>query len=211
MFEELRFYLQETPDMALVLALLGIMVLLALAISLTRSVRRRVALKIAETPLGKRVGGWYRENPEKIARGVAVLCFLGVAVLLVNPLRLLVYGVSGEGIVTSVVESNYTDSDGKQRERSTATIRFEAGGVVLELRDSRSREIGGGFCVAGCERHYKGDRVKVLYFAADPHGARIDSFIGLFGPALVAAIPGFMALIFWRILKPDRVARQTPG
>jgi hypothetical protein len=79
---------------------------------------------------------YFQVSPDRaLALGVAILCLLGTIALMANPARLLMEGKSADGVVASVVESSYSDTDGKARIRSTATIRFEAGiaGVIALL------------------------------------------------------------------------------
>lgn len=207
MLEELRLYFQESPDRLLGFGVLAFFCLLLVLVPLTRSVRANFGQWLLQTSFVQRIGQWFMRNPEPIALGIGVLCLLGTIALLVDPVRLLMHGTSADGVVTTVVKSRYEDTDHKTRIRSTATIRFSAGERIMEIQYSTIREPG-TWCIGGC--YEKGDRLKVLYLAEDPAGAKVRSFPGLFSGPLMAGITGGLAFLFWWVMRSKRTA-SSPG
>jgi hypothetical protein len=205
MFEEIRLYLQESPDRLLPLGVVGVLCLLLILVPLTRAARRKMAQRVLEMPLLQRIGQWFVRNPEPIALGIGVLCMAGAVALMANPYRLLMHGKDADGVVTTVVESTFEDTDHKTRIRSTATIRFEADGRVMAIQRSSTRDLG-STCVAGC--YSKGEKLKILYLAEDPQGAKVHSFVGLFSGPLTAGFVGALAFVFWWVIRANRTASK---
>jgi hypothetical protein len=149
----------------------------------------------------QRIGQWFQKNPETIPLGIGVLCLLLAAALLVNPIRLIMYGISSDAVVTDVVERTVLDSQNKVRVESTATIRFRAGDRYGMIQHSWSQDRDGMFsfsiCVSGC--YAKGDQLKVRYLEDDLEIAAIDSFLGLFGASIILGVVGAMGIFLWRI------------
>lgn len=213
MLEEIRFYLEQTPDKALPLAVLAVACVLLLVVVLRRGKRsawwnddRPPFAAFFEIPLVRRASGWIREKPDWAAFGVGIACLLATAALLVQPVRLLMRGAGADGIVTSVVETTYDDADHKTRISSTATIRFRAGDRDMTIQRSTSREFG-STCIAGC--FHKGERLKILYLAEDPNVAEVRSFPGLFGAPFVPGVVAALAFLFAWLLRSQRAGRAA--
>jgi hypothetical protein len=207
MLEELLFQVRETPGLLTGLGVLGVVCLLWVGVVLTRGVRWHLPEWIFEILLIRQAGRWLRANPDTFALGICVLCLLGTVALLADPVRLLAQGKRADGIVAAVVESAYRDRETREDHiRSTATIRFEADGKIIEFERATSRRFG-STCIAGC--YARGERMTVLYLAHDPSGARIGSFLGLFGTALFPGIAGIIALMFWWLLRAERAAGKS--
>jgi len=209
--EEIRFYLQESPDLVFVLGFLGVACLVALVVLLTRFARRRLSQQLVELPLTGRFGRWIGRNPDRIVLGIGVIFILLSGAALVNPVRLVKNGESTEALVTDVVERTVRDSEGKTEVESTFTISFNAGDRKITIRRTDHRIANRtSFCIVNCLS--KGERLRVRYLADQPDIAEIDSFSGLFGnPLLFGVVGSVFVFVSRKIAKKKDPADSAQG
>lgn len=198
MLEELSLYWQQSP---ITLIAIGICVLYGAALAVNAVLRAWLGREPGiELPFLGRIRLWAGNHLHQFALAFGVLSLAAMVAFASKPVRLLSEGTSAEAVVISLVESRLRDTPHEaERIRSTATIRFQAGDRAVEIERSTSRKPG-AFCFAGCFR--KGERLMVRYFADDPRVAEVDSFLGLFGGALAAALVAAFAFLIWWVAKP---------
>jgi hypothetical protein len=143
-----------------------------------------------------------RANNRKFLLVIALACYTIAAISLITPARLLIGGESASGTVVRIDGGLVRQPNGSSVQVNTAVIEFQVDGQVRDLRiPSRP----------GQDNPLdRGDAVTVRFLRADAASARLWTFWGMAGRAVIFAAVGSVFLVLMSVPETRRPV-MAPG